>query len=80
MAGAVLGEVQEFVDKRKSTAANAASSTSLLGTPLNYTDITKLKARLTAINAGLYTAARLNTMTLNDLIYALRTLDDAAGI
>ena len=80
MARAMLAPSGSFVDKRDSTAANATGSTSLLATPLNYVDITKMRARLTAINSGRYTSAYLDVMTQNDMVYALRTLDDAASI
>ena len=80
MASSMKGTTLGFVDKRKATAANAVSGTSVLGTPLNYFDITKLRARLNTINSTRYTSAYLDTITLNDMIYALRTLDDAAGI
>jgi len=46
----------------------------------NYDSITDLRTRLAAINAGYYTAARLDMMTKNDMIYALRQASDAAGI
>jgi hypothetical protein len=69
-----------FVDRRRATAASAVAPLSSTATPLNYADVTKLRARLTAINAGRYTSAYLDTLTLNDMIYALRTLDDPTGI
>lgn len=80
MANALKGNPFGITDKRKSTAASAVSGTTVLATPLNYNDITKLRARLAAINAGRYTSAYLDTLTLNDMIYALRTLDDPTGI
>jgi xanthine dehydrogenase molybdopterin-binding subunit B len=80
MAKADLTNTKGVTDKRNSTAANAVSSTTVLGVPLNYDDITKLRARLTAINAGRYTSAYLDILTKNDMIYALRTLDDPTGI
>jgi hypothetical protein len=47
----------------------------------NYDNISEMKTRLTAINATSYSAARLATMTKNDMIYALRReTADAAGI
>lgn len=43
--------------------------------------VAALKARLTALNGTSYTAARLNSMTKNDMLYALRVESaDAAGI
>ena len=80
MAKADLTDSFGVADRRGSTAAQAISSTTATGTPNNYTDITKLRARLATINAGRYTSAFLDIMTKNDMIYALRTLDDAAGI
>lgn len=80
MARAIEGEVFGFVDKRLSTAAGAVSSTSVLATPLNYVDVTKMRARLTTLNGARYTSAYLDVLTVNDMVYALRTLDDSAGI
>lgn len=45
-----------------------------------YTSVNALRTRLTAINAGYYTTARLNQMTKNDMEYAVRQADDAGGI
>lgn len=80
MADSMKGTLGGITDKRKTTAANAVSGTTVLATPLNYFDVTKLRARLSTINAGRYTSTFLNTMTLNDMWYALRTLDDPTGI
>lgn len=38
-------------------------------------DITAMRTRLAAIDAAFYTAAKLNTMTMNDMIYAIRLND-----
>ena len=80
MANADLDSNDGVVDKRDATSAGARSATTQLTTPVNYFDITKLRARLNTINAGRYTSAYLDTLTRNDMIYALRTLDDSAGI
>lgn len=80
MARAMLAPSGGYTDRRDSTAAAAVGSVSLAATPLNYVDITKLRARLTAANAGRYTSAYLDIMTLNDMIYALRVTDDPGGI
>jgi hypothetical protein len=42
---------------------------------VNDDSIATLRARLTAISASTFTAARLNTMTQNDMVYALRLAD-----
>jgi hypothetical protein len=80
MAKADLTDNFGFADRRNTTAAQAISSTTATATPLNYNDITKLRTRLTAINGARYTSTYLDIMTKNDMVYALRTLDDAAGI
>ena len=64
-----------FIDKRRTQASN--------DTPLvaaNYEDVAGLRTRLTAINAAYYTSTRLNQMTKNDMVYAVRLADDAASI
>lgn len=43
----------------------------------NYQDFASLDARLKAINAGVYTQLRINTMTLNDKLHAIRLNDEA---
>lgn len=46
----------------------------------NADTISTMKARLAAIDAGFYTAARLNSMTYNDMVYAIRRNDFATSI
>lgn len=69
-----------FVAKDRATAASASVSTDSVGTPANYTDMTALDTRLTAIDANAYSQANLDTMTLNDKLYALRINDDSGTI
>lgn len=66
-----------FVDKRR---ASGQTNTSPVGTPANYATESALDTRLAAADGTSYTAARLRQMTTNDKIYALRLIDDAAGI
>lgn len=68
-----------ITDKRK--GRGNTTSTHQLAEANNMTTIAGMKARLTTLNATTYTAARLATMTRNDLIYALRVASaDSAGI
>lgn len=46
----------------------------------NGQSIDDLRARLAVIDAGFYTAARLNTMTVNDMQYAVRLNDRPTSI
>lgn len=76
MASGNLGVVRTVVDKRQVQGA----ATQAIATPANYASVSSLRTRLAAINGALYTSAYLDTMTLNDMIYAVRLADDAAGI
>lgn len=56
----------------------AATTTAPSWTPFNDTDmntIAGMRARLAAINGSYYTAARLESLTFNDMKYALRVHD-----
>jgi hypothetical protein len=65
-----------FVDKRRvSNTSNA-----LVGTPANYFSAGAMRTRLAAANGAYFTAARLDQMSENDLVYALRTIDDAGSL
>lgn len=87
MADQQIGNVVGFATKSVNGGTNPtningggnnAPQASLLDADLNFQSITKMRARLAAINGGLYTAAYLNTMTFNDMVYAIR-LNDYAG-
>lgn len=46
----------------------------------DYSSIAALRARLSSLDATFYTLQRLNTMTYNDLVYAVRVLDNPTTI
>lgn len=77
MADSQIGAIDLGLTFRNETQGTNAA---LVATPANYASITALRARLTAINATSYTATRMNQMTVNDLIYAVRLNDDPASI
>lgn len=62
-----------WCDARRTNPSNATSISSIT----NYEDTTSLRTRLSALG---FSTAQLDYMTHNDMIYALRTKDDAAGI
>lgn len=68
-----------FIDKRRNPKGQATGRW-VTSSPVNYDDVAGLRARLIAVNAGYYTATRLNSMTKNDMVHAVRQADDAAGI
>lgn len=73
-----------YVDKRRTFGdlghANGNPTAAGSGDASNYASVAGLRARLTAINSTYWTAARLDQSTKNDLVYAVRLADDAAGI
>lgn len=46
----------------------------------NMDNIAAMKTRLGVVDGTFYTAARLNTMTYNDLVYAVRMADNPTTI
>lgn len=51
-----------------------------LTTPANYISVGAMRSRLAAANAGYYTNAKLDQMTVNDMVFALRSIDDRTTI
>lgn len=74
MANAQVDSPHNFVDKRRGRVFTGADPNAEAATMAN---IPAMRTRLAAINASYYTNARLDAMTENDMIYALR---DSAGI
>lgn len=65
----------------RSNINGGASGAPQAGLDIDNADtISALRTRLAAIDAGFYTAEKLNTMTLNDMIYAVRLNDNASSI
>jgi len=78
MADAQMGPVNEkFVDKRRGRTQDGA----VVAEQANMQTVAGLKARLLALDATNYSAARTAKMTVNDMVYALRlSSSDSAGI
>jgi hypothetical protein len=72
--------ILNVVDRRRAVAGSVGNQAANTATPANYASIAAKRARLNAISATSYTAARLNSMTENDLDYALRLNDDPTSI
>lgn len=71
-----LSNMLEVVDKRNVAKTSTADN---IATPANFADNDSLDTRLLAIG-GYYTAANIQKLTLNDKIWAVRSVDEAAGI
>lgn len=78
MADAQVRPITGILDKRQGRSADTTQVSNTFAN--NIKDVASLKARLTAINATSYTPARLATMTVNDMIYAIRLNDEAGSI
>jgi hypothetical protein len=78
--GSQKGNLVGFVDARESPASAANNNSAQIADERTYGDEASLDARLTAISATTYTVARLQQMTRNDKVYAVRVSDDAASI
>lgn len=62
--------------------SNLNGSTSVQGEhdDTDYASITALRSRLQTIDSGFYTDSKLNTMTYNDMVYAVRVNDSVSTI
>jgi hypothetical protein len=78
MANNDIANHMGFVAKNKVSLAGDANSG--VATPANYASVASMRTRLAAINGSYYTTAMLDAMTENDMVYALRTLDDSGTI
>ena len=80
MANTQVGFIQlDFVNSLRAndTQGGSASNIATMG---NYGSIQLMRNRLQAINAAYYTNARLDQMTTNDMVFAIRSIDDRATI
>lgn len=68
-----------FVNSLRATADQGGSGSNL-NTPVNYASITALRAALAAANGAYYTSARLDQLTVNDMVFALRNIQDPTTI
>lgn len=77
MADGQLGDIDNsWINRQRLVGTNTAT----VGTAANYSSISALRTRLIAINGTYFNTSRLNTMTVNDMQYALRLADDPTTI
>ena len=60
--------------------AGSLGTSSGLNTSANYISVSALRGALNAANGTYYTTAKLDQMTVNDMIFALRNMQDATTI
>jgi hypothetical protein len=78
MASSTIANKRGFVDRRRGRTNN---STTQLAEEANYGNVSAMRTRLTAISAVRYPPAKLDAMTMNDMVFALRVeTGDSASI
>jgi hypothetical protein len=78
MANLDISDPTGVVDVRRGRGATGANT---LAEIANTTSVSAMRTRLAALDAGYFTAARLDLMNKNDMLYALRVRSaDSAGI
>lgn len=71
------GNSQGITDKNRATADSAAKSDGSVSAPATYDSHDDLDTALATADAGYFTQSRLDKMTLNDKVYALRLANDS---
>jgi len=81
MANTQLGNVVDF-DFTNSLRAvsNMGGSDDALVDPSDYVSILSLRTTLAAFDSFTYTSAVLDTMTVNDMVFAVRNIQDPTTI
>lgn len=69
-----------FVNRQRAKANSNIGSGNDLNDSEVYTSIANLDTRLAAIDGTYYTQARLDQMSVNDKVYAVRVSDDPTTI
>lgn len=80
MAGNAFGATDLGFTNSLKAVADMGGQTSGLAAPANYVSNGSLRSRLAALNGAYYTAAKLDQMTTNDMVFALRSIDDRTTI
>lgn len=68
-----------FVNSRKAIDGMGGQASNLNNIS-NYVSVQSMRTRLAAANGTYYTSARLDQLSVNDMIFALRNIDDATSI
>ena len=79
MANTQIGPIALNFTNSLRAVADQGGSGSNLSNASNYVSVTAMRTRLLAIG-GVYTAAELDRMTVNDMVFAIRMNDDKTTI
>lgn len=82
MAQHQIGNIEPtgFINKTRAVAKSAAVTSAMAADMSNYASIDAMRTVLNTANSAYYTNARMDGMTVNDLTYAVRLLNDAGTI
>ena len=80
MADYQVGLVDPGFNAAAGTQQNGGTNAQTGHWDADYNTVAAMRTRLAAISAGTYTAAYLNRMTVNDMVYAIRVNDSIATI
>ena len=80
MANTAMGFTRVTVPISTKAIADMGGVVSGFATPANYVSVGALRARLAAANATYYTTAKLDHLTVNDMVFAVRSIDDKTTI
>lgn len=80
MANTGMGPVDTgFVNSLRAEPGMGGGDSDIV-TPVNYTSVNALRSRLNTLNSTYYNSAMLNSMTVNDMVFAVRNADDPKTI
>lgn len=80
MANKQINTVVNFNITNSNRAVETGASTGGLGNPGNLVTITALRSALSTFDAFTYTSAVLDQMTVNDMLFAVRSISDPSTI
>lgn len=80
MANGMNGVAVDYCFVNSNKANDTIEQGSELSVAANYVSIAALRGRLFEINPTYYSTVMLNSMTTNDMVFALRNEDDPTSI
>lgn len=80
MADSQMGPPNLSFTMSNKAVSGMGGTSSGLNTPANYMSVAALRGALAAANGTYYTSARLDALTVNDMIFALRNIQDPTTI
>jgi hypothetical protein len=80
LASTMMGPINMMIPNSLKAVASMGGTGTSIANMTNYASVNSLRTRLTAANAAYFTATMLDIMSVNDMVYALRMIDDKTTI